>query len=165
MVAGAVDPTTPLGDSEEFYRRVLASDVVREEDGSWAGKLSSQAFADREMQPSVDRVLLCDGPARTQREPENAVVGVTRQQIRAEKYYLKDRHNQPIPKPEFAADVCRDPCPEADPENTAHCLIRLNPHPDKSQQKVYKRLIESLARVARPRLPPVGVLVIEAAPE
>lgn len=147
MVAESLlDPALPLSDEESVFRRIEADKVKRHPDGSI--RLSSQAFSDRKFEPSVDREAICarrGGAEFTRRAPENGVASVIVVQVRAERFSQQDSKGRPIA--EFVADVHPDPCPEEEPENDAHCLIKLSP--ENATKAVFRRLIERLALLAR----------------
>jgi hypothetical protein len=105
----------------------------------------------------VDRALLCYSAEQTRNGPENGVVSVTAKQVRAEPLQQNDAKGRPIPDRIFVADVHPDPSPPEDPENAAHCLLKLNPRPDQTQQKVFRRFIERLARLASVELEPARI--------
>jgi hypothetical protein len=141
----------PLSGDEVVFRRVGPTNFKREPDGTL--RLSSQAFADRDLEPSVDRALLCvarGGAEYTRRVPENGVASITVAKVRSERVEKNDAKNRPIAT--FHADVHPDPCPNEDPDNDAHCLIRLSP--EYATKKVFRRLLERLAQIALIELPP-----------
>jgi hypothetical protein len=133
----------PLLDREKVYRRVLPGSYKNEPDGT--RRLSSQAFSDRSMRPSVDRARLCT-PQFTQQDPTNGVVSVLVSQIRENEIWQYDSKQRPIGA--YRADVIPDPLPE----NLAHCVIVLRP--DQANDRIFRKLLERLAKVAEPVLAP-----------
>jgi hypothetical protein len=132
-----------IADEELLYRRVLRDHLVRE-DG--ALRISSQAFADRSMQPSVDRAELCDhDPRWTQQEPTNGVLSLLAADVRGT---LPQRDERGRETGVYAIDVKPDPLPD----NPAHALIYAEP--PFATRSVFRRLLERLAQMARIELLP-----------
>ena len=133
-----------IEDREILYRSVEDENCYA--DGSKI-RLKSQAFADRHKKPSVDRAKLWDfNPTKTQLSPSDAIVMLFAEQVRSLKIpqYNSDK------KVEFhyEMDVHAAPIPEESgkPANPAHAEIR--PNCDFRSDKAFKRLLESLCRLA-----------------
>lgn len=130
-----------LEEDELFYRRILPDKGhFKLADGEL--RLSSQAFSDRQLEPSVDRARLTEalgGPAFTQSDPANGVVSIAVGDVRA----IRVEHQ---PKGEevstFVADLQYRPVDG----NPAHYVVLLVPTSKK--KSVFKKLIERLARRA-----------------
>jgi hypothetical protein len=133
--------TQPITEGELFFRRVLLGRGYAYQNGEL--RISSQAFADRECEPSVDRELLCrdlGGAAFTQQVPENGVLTITAAAVRGINIEHAEAKKEPA---HFVADL--DPRPIAG--NPAHHVIRLVPTTDK--KGVFKKLIERLPQLAK----------------
>lgn len=135
MAAGVDDP---IHEDERFFRRILPKDVKSKPDGR--KRLSSSAFSDRDLEPSVDREKLTEplgGAEFTRQEKQNGVVFVTAADVRG-----IDITHQPKGEPvgDYVADLERRRLPE----NPAHYVVLLQPATNK--RGVFKKLIERLAR-------------------
>ena len=139
MVADKVE------DDEVLYRSV-PSGCFTIADG--ALRLTSTAFNDPAKKPSVDRAKLCGAnPAYTKKKPTDGVVSLTALSVRQIADVIQnDVHGQPILAHEVNVipDVVKNH-PDL-PDNPAHALIVT--HPDLANNRVFKRLKESLARTA-----------------
>jgi hypothetical protein len=138
----ADSPVTPVavGDDELLYRAVRAGFVRRMGDGEL--RISSQAFADRMMRPSVDRAPLRNfDPSLTRFNPSDGVVSVTARDVRSINATRNDANGNPVQ--EYVADV--EPVPL--PDNPAHAEIFGRPGFD--NDKVFRRVCEALTRVIR----------------
>lgn len=129
-------------DEEILYRRVFPSrghcSVVGGE-----LKISSQAFTDRECEPSVDLASLCEGGAAWTQQGDKAA-GVLRLVVRDVRA-VRITHD----KVEPSLDV--DPRPLAD--NVAHAVVVPEPSP-KNPKALFRKTIERLAILAAPELLP-----------
>ncbi len=129
--------------SRGLYRRTPAGAI----------EFSSQFFADRAKQASVDRAKLCNAdPAYTQHDPSDGVVGLVARDVRRITGLIHyDANQQPVQT--FRAEVVPDPIlpdnPENLPPNPTHALILTDPFPP--SKGVYRRLLESLAIIATGR--------------
>ncbi len=140
---------TPITDDEVLYRRVPNdTNFCKIIDGKI--EVSSQAFSDRSLRPSVDRAKLCENdPRRTQRKPSDGVVSVATRDVRATSNLVQnDKDGKPIQS--FTVDVEHVPIfnDPVEPNNPAHAEIYTIPMCDK---KVFRKLIERLAQLARGR--------------
>ena len=143
----------PVSDDERFFRRLLPDRNHFALDSSGAFRVSSQGFADRQFEPSVDRELLCEelgGAAFTQQNPANCVVSVTQADVQAVRF----DHGQKPPKQVFTAGLSYCPLTEY-PENPAHYVVQLQP--TSKSARVFKKLAERLARRAQLVLAPVEI--------
>jgi hypothetical protein len=130
-------------DDELLYRRVLSGHLVREGETL---RISSQAFSDRSLQPSVDRAKLCSyDPRWTQQGPRNAVVSLHAADVRST---LPRRDEQGRETGFYEIDVKPDPLPE----NPAHALIYASPA--FATKSVFRKLLERLAQLAQIELLP-----------
>lgn len=137
----------PVGDEEVLYRNIsimhnhCSRDAVT---GRW--RLSSQAFSDRYCRPSVDRALLCDSnPFHTKKHLKDGVVSVVAAEVRAIKDVTQNDANGKVIK-SHAVNVIPD---AIIPDNLAHALIVATP--DYSNQRVFRRLLERLQKIAECR--------------
>ena len=146
---------TSVANDEILFRSVSLErkQCVLDENGSW--RLSSQAFSDRTMKPSVDRSLLCNAdPSYAQKSPKDGVVSVIAIEVREIKNFPrkdekgKDLINEVGVVLNHAFDVVPDPI-TTPPENLAHALIITSP--DYSSPNAFKRLLERLTRIAEKR--------------
>jgi hypothetical protein len=104
--------------------------------------VSSQAFTDRMMLPSVDRAKLCDfNPYYTQKNQEDGVVRLLTKEIRL----LQVDHKNSKDKTEFcyAIDVVYRPLPD----NFAHSQIESSPA--YQNKGAFRRLLERLSRLVK----------------
>ncbi len=132
-----------IDDEEILYRCVFAGrDCYRKVENRIV--VSSQAFTDREKQPSVDRAKLCDhDPNYTQQNPDDGVVSLVTKEVRQ----IDIVQNDPKGKPEFTykIDVIYRPLED----NIAHAQIE--PSPEYKNQKPFRKLLEKLAVLADQR--------------
>lgn len=135
-----IKPTDPVADSEYLFRSVRLSDAgYRYEDGKV--RISASAFNDRNKQPSVDRAFLINNdPCKSQKSASDCVVSLLTKKVRKEKV---ERNGS-----EFILDVQADPLQE----NLAHAKII--PSPEYRNDKDFKKVKESLARMATLMLEP-----------
>jgi hypothetical protein len=115
-------------------------------------QLSSQAFADRNQMPSVDRATLRgNDPTPTQKNPEDGVVSLLTQAIRQiDSVRQMDAKGKLIAQ--YKIDVIADPkSGQVDqPDNLAHAEIR--PTPEYQSKSVFRKLQERLALLATQRI-------------
>lgn len=133
-------------ENEEVLYRSVAIECFTLVDGKL--KLTSTAFNDPAQKPSVDRAkLCCFNPAHAKKKSAHGVVSLTALSVRQIADVIQnDKHGQPNPAHEI--DVIPDPiknCP-TQMDNPAHALIVA--HPDFANDKVFKKLKKSLARIA-----------------
>ena len=135
-----------VGDDEVLFRNVSVThnQCKRDEAGRW--RLSSQAFSDRNCQPSVDRSILCNSdPSYTQKSPKDGVVSVVAAEVRAIAGVSQNDANGNVIKT-HVVDVIPDPIL---PDNPAHAIIVVTP--DYANQKVFRKLLENLQQLAERR--------------
>ena len=139
MVADKVE------DDELLYRSV-PNGCFTIADG--ALRLTSTAFNDPTQKPSVDRAKLCGAnPAYTKKKPTDGVVSLTTLSVRQIADVVQnDKHGNP--KLVYAIDAIPDPVMDDPvlPDNLAHAIIMVNP--DFESGNVFRKLKESLARIA-----------------
>ena len=133
-------------DDEVLYRSVSKDCFTIAADG--ALQLTSTAFNDRTKNPSVDRAKLCgSNPVYAKKKQTDGVVSLTALSIRRIVDVVQnDKHGKP--KLAHAVDVIPDPVKDDPvlPDNLAHALIVTNP--DFESGNVFRKLKESLARIA-----------------
>ncbi|OGQ91855.1 MAG: hypothetical protein A2289_11710 [Deltaproteobacteria bacterium RIFOXYA12_FULL_58_15] len=125
--------------AEPLYRRVLCGvgHFQPLEDGTV--KISSQAFSDRGMKPSVDRSSLCPhGPSYSQADLSDGVVSVLASGVRG----IAARSVKDGVTISYAIDVFPDPLPG----NPAHAEIR--PSPEYATKSAFRKVLEALALLA-----------------
>jgi hypothetical protein len=138
----SISPTSPVEDAEILYRSVRLSDGgYKDENGTI--KISSSAFNDRKMQPSVDRATLKNNePKNSQKSPTDCVVSLITKDIREEKI---ERNGT-----EYVLDVR----PYPNEENQAHAIIVSSP--EYQNEKAFRKVKEKLSRLAKLILPPTN---------
>jgi hypothetical protein len=105
-------------------------------------RISSQAFADRNMQPSVDRAILCNNnPEHTQVNSEDGVVGLISQDIRMIDNIIQ-RDNKGNEQFKYKIDVIPRPIEN----NFAHAQVE--PSPEYKNKSTFRKVQERLARLA-----------------
>ncbi|MEM8545025.1 MAG: hypothetical protein AAGF66_13675 [Cyanobacteria bacterium P01_H01_bin.119] len=133
-----------VSDDELIYRRIpydldKSKNNYKVEDGLIL--VSSQAFSDREMCPSVDRAKLCNhNPHHTQSSPDDGVVSFICAEIRA----IDDIKYAP-PKGQvvqYKIDIIWRPIDG----NYAHSQIE--PSPNYNSKSTFRKLREKLAYIA-----------------
>ena len=130
-------------DDEIFYRRVLPDKNHYTVTAQGQRVVSTSAFSDRDLEPSVDREVLCrpiGGPTFTQGEPQNGVVSVIARDVRATRI---DHASGKEVQRSYLADLEARPLPS----NAAHYVVVLAPATDK--RGVFKKLLERLAKLAQ----------------
>ncbi|WP_052017618.1 hypothetical protein [Pseudanabaena biceps] len=135
-----------VGDEELLYRRILACSSGTNEyyTKSSEGKVnfSRLAFADRGLKPSVDRACLHENdPTKTQLFDTDGVIGLIAGNVRA-----IDDLSSGDAKGNVTALYKIDVIHRPKLENKAHA--RIEPSPEYSNDKVFKRLQQRLARLA-----------------
>lgn len=127
--------------NEDVYRSVLSGhNLYRIENGKLI--FSSQAFNDRNMQPSVDRASLHNNnPELTKFGNSDGVVALLTGDIRQEKVSSGQHPNIQ----EYMVDVIADPLPN----NKAHALIV--PSPEYKNKKAFDKVKIRLAYLATQR--------------
>src|SRR5437660_8074354 len=98
-----------VANDELLYRSVTRDVGFRDENGK--RRPGSQAFADRQRKPSVDRAKRCNNdPTRTQMSPTDSVVSIFAYEVRGITNIVgRDEHGQEYP---YAIDVIPDPRPD-----------------------------------------------------
>lgn len=134
-------------DDELLFRRVEHRGPGYQLRANREPRISSQAFTDRKMEPSLDRATLCGGPESTQGEQSNGVVRLVARMIR-EINAVEQR--DPKGKVEFTYKF--DVVPVPLPQNPAHAEVHAAPaYRSKSG---FRRLLEQLAWLAEWEIPP-----------
>jgi hypothetical protein len=130
-----------VDDDETLYRSVKRILWKQKNDGGFY--LSSQAFADRNRRPSVDRAKVCGhDPSYTQFRPSDYVCSLVAEDVRAIASVVK-HDKKGVSQVRHNIDV--EPVPLAD--NDAHAEIYAVP--EISGGRLFERLLERLAYLAR----------------
>lgn len=128
-------------EDRELLFRSVAPDSV-----SWQGKnwrLSSQAFNDRQMQPSVDRRQLCGTPEATKQGVGDGVVQLRAGEIRKSvRVSCESGVSVDQARKFYSVDVTARPLPD----NAAHAQIEADP--EISSKGHFRRIKEALCRLA-----------------
>lgn len=133
-----------VGDEEVLYRCVFYGRNLYQIQGNTA-IISSQAFADREMCPSIDRADLCDNNAcYSQKDEKDAVVSLITKDVRLIDTVIQ---NNPKGEPEFTYKI--DVLPRPFEDNQAHAQIE--PSPEYRNKTPFRKLLERLANLAEQR--------------
>ncbi|MBD2518183.1 hypothetical protein H6G93_25035 [Nostoc sp. FACHB-973] len=139
-----------ITDDEVLYRCVFRGVDKYYSIGEFGAKVSSQAFADRGMAPSVDRAKLCNcNPKWTQKNPDDAVVSLITGDIR-----MIDNIVQRDDKGKEILAYKIDVCPRATDSNPSHAQIE--PSPEYKNKAPFRKVIERLAFLANERLDKQG---------
>lgn len=133
-------------DNEVLYRRVpdQKGNYVPE-NGSY--RVSSAAFGDRSMQPSVDRATLRENdPKKCRWHLTDFVASLVAHEV---------RNISTIPK---TIDVVPDPIENHPkfPDNPAHALITADPEFLPNEKTTFRKLRQALARLCKWEIPPLG---------
>lgn len=131
-------------DHEVLYRVVpdRKGNYVRE-NGSY--RVSSAAFSDRTMQPSVDRAFLRgNNPENSKWDPTDFIASLAARDVRG---------ISAVPK---IVDVVPDPIEDHPqlPNNLAHALITAEPELLPNEKTTFRKLQKALARLSRWEIPP-----------
>jgi hypothetical protein len=149
-VGWLVEPESPVGDDEWLFRSIRAdpSEFVTKD-----GKriVQPRAFADAAKEPSVDRACLCeDEPEHARKSDTDGVVSFQTNRVRQVHVVKGDPKGPPAKLTKYSVDVHPEPVykdnPHDLPENLAHAVARAAP--TITSDKVFRRLRESLARIA-----------------
>jgi hypothetical protein len=133
-----------VGDEEVLYRCVFYGRNLYQIQENTA-KISSQAFADRNMRPSVDRADLCENnPCHSQKDEKDAIVSLLTKDVRLIDSVIQ---NNPKGEPEFTYKI--DVLPRPFEDNQAHAQIE--PSPEYRNKTPFRKLLERLARLADER--------------
>ena len=145
---GLAEPIDSCPDSECFHRSVLLEVRCYEvEPTTEEVRLSSQAFDDEHLEPSLFRKSLCeDAPwSNPPRLNSDDMVGeLTASQIRGISE-TKGKEGEKIFQ-SYTADVIPD---QTNGQHNAHHVVRMKPILGKSDRKVFRRLRHSLAAKAK----------------
>lgn len=140
-------PDSPVHDAEVLYRSVPAGRglIVPLADGS--GRPSSQAFADRGQETSVDRAALLEhDPERAKFRSTDGILWLIAAEARQIQVVKEVKEpGKPSVTTRLVADVVPDPQPHQEPPRPAHALIRLTP--ELGSRSNFAKLCERLARL------------------
>ena len=140
-LADGVGAGDRVEDDEALYRSVRRVLWKQKKDGEFY--LSSQAFADRNPRPSVDRAKLCGyDPGYAQFRPSDYVCSLVTRDVRAIATVVK-YGKKGVPQVHHNIDV--EPVPL--PDDAAHAEIYAVP--EISGGRLFERLLERLAYLAR----------------
>lgn len=139
-----------VSDDELLYRCIFFESNCHQRQGSIV-KISSQAFNDRNMTPSVDRAYLCNhNPAYTQKNEKDGVISLITHDVRMiDRVVQNDSKGNPIFT--YKIDVYPRPIinhPEL-LDNLAHAQIEPTPH--YKNKSIFRKLLERLAFLANQR--------------
>ena len=126
-----------MGNEELLYRSIRASDVI-----STGGRivLSSTAFNDAGMKPSVDRAAMRSAE-EAKRSPDDGICGLLTGEVRSINAVTHQASNQP-----YRVDVVERPLQD----NAAHAQVEVDPLFENPSR--FKRLKECLCRIAENQL-------------
>jgi hypothetical protein len=132
-------------DEEMLFRCVFFGRNLYKVQPDGVVRLSSQAFADQNTEPSVDRAVLCNNdPSWTQKDEQDGVVSLITIDVRrvsVSGQNPKPARDEPI-EIQYNIDVVPDPFQD----NEAHAVVR--PTPPYQTKSVFRRVREALARIA-----------------
>ena len=133
-----------VANEEVLYKCVFYDRNLYEIQGNMA-TISSQAFTDRAMCPSVDRASLCgNNPCYSQKDEKDAVVSLITKDVRLIDSVIQ---NNPKGEPEFTYKI--DVLARATEENPAH--VQIEPSPEYRNKTPFRKLLERLAYLANQR--------------
>lgn len=134
---------TPVQSEEIVFRSVKDLETHFFHDVSTGTlRITSSAFNDPNLTPSVDRSkLLQGGPEVSRRAESDGVVSLLTADVRLVEVATNDADGNPVQR--HAADVVHDPVED----NYAHAIIAA--HPSLSAKTAFKRLKESLCILAQ----------------
>ena len=140
-----------VDDEELLYRSIPYSklkDYIQQTNDGIA--ISSQAFSDRGLKPSVDRAILNNNdPSKTQINPRDGVVSLLTSKIRKIDEVKKQSQNSEN-LTVYKIDVVHRPTTT----NFAHAQIE--PSPEYETKNIFKKLTHSLAFLATQRIKEYG---------
>lgn len=137
---------TFVEDAELLYRSVRAnSDEYKVQDGKIF--ISTSAFADRNLRPSVDRSSMRERPEDARLNATDGVTALITSEVRSIRN-LRVKPDDPKDAAVYEIDAKHDPKLRTDtqPENLAHCMILCTP--DVTKNHFNKRVKEALAIIA-----------------
>lgn len=138
-----------IADDEILYRCVFNGLDNYYRVGEFGLELTSQAFTDRSLAPSVDRAKLCNNnPKHTQKNPNDGVVSLITGEVRM----INISQNDPKGNPLF--DYKIDVCPRPTQDNPSHAQIE--PSPKYKNQKYFRKVTNRLALLATERIKKQG---------
>lgn len=148
---------------EVVFRSIRVDDVVLLLDTSeW--QLSSSAFNDRKMKPSVDRAAIEPDPYIARQSDDDGVVSLQTRDVQTKVDLVINPNDKPPKVKQFyAVSIFARPIPPNDPEgrkeNPAHAQIETAP--DFANPSHFKKLREKLCRLARMVILPPAVKLSE----
>lgn len=127
--------------SETLWRSVRPNEVKSDTDGKLV--LSSNAFNDRSKKPSVDREALRNCPTESKKSESDGIVALKVIELRSMSVPNKSPNA-------LKADATYKVDAKADPleDNISHALIVCDPEIGIKEDKLFRRLKDSLARLA-----------------
>lgn len=147
-------PEDRVDDDEKLYRRVPnhPGNIVPLENGEY--RVSSAAFGDRQMKPSVDRAKLRNNdPRNSQDSPTDYVAGLVAHDVRNKIDVPRNINGK---QERCHVDVIPDPIKDHPdlPDNPAHALICAVPDLSPDEKAVFRKLKTALAGLAKWEIPP-----------
>jgi hypothetical protein len=140
-----------VDNAEVLYRRIKYDWVSRDDAGSL--RLSSQAFADKGLKPSVNRAALAPDPATTKFEETDGIAQLVTEEVRGIDTVLRNPQAPPAQHVPYRIDVIERPIapgnPEGLPENLAHAQIESDPVLENRTR--FDKVKDALARLAERR--------------
>jgi hypothetical protein len=137
-------------DQEVLFRRVKHEWVAYDQGQL---RLSSQAFADKGLKPSVNRAALKPNPAHTQYEGSDGVAQLVTLEVRQVDTVMQNAQAPGQPQLPYRLDVLPRPIlagnEEGEPENLAHAQIESAP--DLQTKSRFDKVKDALARLAERR--------------
>jgi hypothetical protein len=150
-----------VGDDETLFRCVFFGKKHYRIEPNGVLRISSQAFADRNREPSVDRALLCSNdPTWTQKSSggneNDGVVSLVADEVR--EIPVSSANPDAASGEPKAVEYNIDVVPAPLQGNHAHAVVR--PTPTYRTKSVFRRVCEKLAYLASQRgwvLPPIDL--------
>lgn len=138
-------------DNEETLFRRIRYEWVDYDQGSF--RLSSQAFADKGLKPSVNRQRLAPNPAATKHDDSDGVAELVAEEVRKIDSVMQNPLAPPEEQKSYQLDVIPRPIPagnpEGEPENLAHAQIESDPLLENRSR--FDKVKDALARLAERR--------------
>lgn len=138
-----------VADDEILYRCVFHGLGNCYRIGAFGLELTSQAFTDRSLAPSVDRAKLCGtDPKHTQKNPHDGVVSLIAGEVRMINVSQNDSKGNPLF--EYKIDVF----PRPTEDNPSHAQIE--PSPEYQSKNYFRKVTQRLALLATERIKKQG---------
>lgn len=145
-----------VADDETLYRRIPQREGnFKLENGVY--RVSSAAFGDRNLQPSVDRAKLKNNePKNSQTDATDLVVSLLTEDVRYRTTETMPPRRILGTNESCQVDVVPDPVKDHTtlPDNPAHALIRAVPDFKSDEKTLFRKLTKALARLAQWEIAP-----------